>query len=168
MKVEIDIQKLFEIAGSKSEGLVEELYEFNRFLNKNYKLKVFLEDNKIKPSSRKVVFKDVAKGHSKLFKDLICLLIEVGLVRNVPEVAEKFTIVTSVNKNIEFAELKVPKPIEPELLDKIKNFFGGNIRLKVLVDPAVIGGFVLRFFDGKVYDASLQGRLSKLRAEIAG
>ncbi len=166
MKTEIDVQKLFEVAGEHSEELVEELIEFNRFLNANYKLKIFLENNNIKPAKRIEILKEVSKGRSKLFKDFIGLLTRNGIMRDVSMLTEKFAMRVSKNRDVDFAELYVSRAVDDTTMEHIRDHFGRRIRIRVTVDPKIIGGFTLKFFDGRVYDASIAGGLDKLRAEI--
>ena len=167
MKAEIDIQKLFDIAGGRSEDLAEELFSFNRFLNANHKLKTFFENNDIRPAARIGILKEITKGRSKLFKDLISLLIRNGLMGDIAVLTEKFATLVSREAGIDFAELYVPRDLDEAMIEEICAHFGGRIKVRVILDPATIGGFVLKFLDGRVYDASVAGGLQRLRTEMA-
>jgi F-type H+-transporting ATPase subunit delta len=62
-------------------------------------------------------------------------------------------------------------PLDQPDADRIKNDlsrkFGRDVRLELRVDPAIIGGLVLRVGD-RVVDASVQSRLRQLRHQLAG
>jgi F-type H+-transporting ATPase subunit delta len=62
-------------------------------------------------------------------------------------------------------------PLDQTDADRIKNDlsrkFGGDVRLELRVDPAIIGGLVLQIGD-RVVDASVQSRLRQLRHQLAG
>jgi ATP synthase F1 delta subunit len=162
----IDIQKLFEYAGEGALGLACELYDFEHFLNKNYTFKNFIENSNIEVLSRKKVFDKLFKKTSESFRELIFLLIERNMAREISAVSDKFAELVTKRSGIDFALLSTAFPLDLIAIQKITDAFGGNIRAKVVVDKNLLGGFVLKFRDGRVFDASLMSKLSKMKEEI--
>jgi F-type H+-transporting ATPase subunit delta len=52
------------------------------------------------------------------------------------------------------------------VLEKIASFSNKNITIQNIVDPAIIGGFILRMGD-KQYNASVSSRLQNLKREFS-
>ena len=53
-----------------------------------------------------------------------------------------------------------------EDIKKITKKLGENISFKVVVNPNILGGFVVRKIDGTIIDGSLLGRLEQLKRGI--
>ena len=72
-------------------------------------------------------------------------------------------------KGVEVAQVTsaVPltKELEKEILIRVKESVGKNITLNNVVDPSIIGGFVLRVGD-KLYDSSVAYRLKDLLSQF--
>ncbi len=56
--------------------------------------------------------------------------------------------------------------LEAKVLAKIASFSNKNITIQNIVDPAIIGGFILRIGD-KQYNASVANRLQTLKREFS-
>jgi len=71
---------------------------------------------------------------------------------------------------METAVVTTAVPMTPELeklvLAKVATFSSKTITLENKVDPAIIGGFVLRIGD-KQYNASVTNRLQQLKREFS-
>ena len=55
--------------------------------------------------------------------------------------------------------------LEAQVSERIKMFSDKKITIKNIVDPEIIGGFILRIGD-KQYNASLANRLQVLKREL--
>jgi F-type H+-transporting ATPase subunit delta len=68
------------------------------------------------------------------------------------------------------AELTVARPISEEekqtILQRLKSITGKDVQAQVSVDPSILGGVVVRIGD-QVIDASIAGRLDRLRQQLA-
>ena len=51
--------------------------------------------------------------------------------------------------------------LENRILKKVREISGKDITLKNIVDPSIVGGFILRVGD-KQFDSSISGQLNKL------
>ena len=56
--------------------------------------------------------------------------------------------------------------LEAQVLEKIATFSDKKITIENIVDPAIIGGFILRIGD-KEYNASVANRLQVLKRELS-
>ncbi|HRS53733.1 MAG TPA: ATP synthase F1 subunit delta [Bacteroidales bacterium] len=66
----------------------------------------------------------------------------------------KFRSAIDINENIKLQVIQV-----------LKNIFASDIELVTIVEPKLIGGFVLSI-DGKRYDASIRNKLNRLSKEF--
>ena len=75
-----------------------------------------------------------------------------------------------VSNGVEVAKVTTAFPITAELetkvLAKIAEFSKNKITIENIVDPSIIGGFILRVGDQQ-YNASVAGKLSELKREFA-
>ena len=68
------------------------------------------------------------------------------------------TAIELVQKNkVDVAELKVAFKPDASFLDKVKEAFGMSLMMKVVEDPMLIGGFLLRYHDGRTFDGTIKG-----------
>jgi F-type H+-transporting ATPase subunit delta len=75
-----------------------------------------------------------------------------------------------VYKNIQPAYVITATPLDEksrnEMLAIVKNSTGSMIELKEVVDPSIIGGFILRWGDRQI-DASVTRKLQSLRQDFS-
>ena len=84
-------------------------------------------------------------------------------------VAKEYIVIYDYLQGVEVAQVTsaVPltKELEKEILKRVKDSIGKEITLNNIIDPSVIGGFVLRVGD-KQYDSSVAYRLKDLLAKF--
>lgn len=163
---EIDLEKLFEIAGDKAQALEKELHEFYQLLYKNFDLRVFFEDQSFTKKSKKKLFIEIFPGTSSLLKELIFLLVDNDLEKEVMKVAGKFSKLVAQKEKITFVDVTSAFPLADADLKKINAFVGQKVRARIEIDPSLIAGIKILCSDGRFFDGSLKGRLSKLKGEI--
>ena len=56
---------------------------------------------------------------------------------------------------------------QAQISRRLKQFYGGDLRLEYLVDPAILGGILVRV-GNQVIDGTVKGRLAGLKTAIAG
>lgn len=102
-------------------------------------------------------------------KGLFQLLLENKRFEILPAIATQFESLYNEVNGIESAVVTTAVPLtadlETKVLAKIKEFSSKKVTLSNIVDPAIIGGFVLRMGD-KQYNASVANRLQQLKREF--
>jgi len=97
---------------------------------------------------------------------LINLLIENKRLPLLPEVAKQYTLLYDEHKGSQIAEVTTAIPLtddlEEKVLTKVKEITGKKVSLENIIDPTIIGGFILRVGD-KQFDASILGKMNSLR-----
>ncbi len=117
-----------------------------------------------------ILFKE--KFH-KTTMGFIDIVLRKGREMFLPEVIEEFVLQHKLMQKMSQAKLTVASDISQSQLDEIKsklltsNITMDKLELDVVVDPSIIGGFIVEIGD-KLYDASVKHKLGKLKKEFAG
>ena len=159
---------------AKERGLAKEINSdmllIGKTISENDDLLNMLKSPIIKSGVKKTILTEVfGKSINAISHGVINLLIENKRLQILPLVAIEYTVIYDFLKGVEVAQITsaVPlsKDLESRMLKKIKEISGKDISLKNIIDPSIIGGFVLRVGD-KQYDSSVSGRLDQLRSNF--
>lgn len=134
-------------------------------------LQLLLTSPVVKTDLKKTAIKAVfANSISKVSQSLIDLLIDNKRLSILEEVAKKYTILFDSLKGIEIAKVTSAIPLTDELnkqvLLKVKEITGKDATIENIVNPDIIGGFILRIGDVQ-YDASVANKLQVLKRQFA-
>jgi F-type H+-transporting ATPase subunit delta len=109
---------------------------------------------------------DALDAHGKAF---LALLSENGRLDFLPEIAEGFEALKSEDENVADAEVVSASELDDgqkaRLAAALRQRLRRDVRLHCTVDPALIGGAVVRSGD-LLIDGSLKGRLERLETEL--
>lgn len=88
----------------------------------------------------------------------------------IEDIAKSFVDLYKVYKNIQPAYVITAVPMNDqlrnEMQDIVKKETGSSIELQEIVDPAIIGGFILHWGDRQI-DASVTNKLNSLRKDFS-
>ena len=122
--------------------------------------------SEVKMNALSEVFANVQSETKMLFK----LLQENKRFEILEPIALQFNRLFDEMNGVEVAKVTTAFPITPELetkvLAKIAEISNKKITIENIVDPSIIGGFVLRIGD-KQYNASVANRLQELKREFS-
>lgn len=136
----------------------------------NNELKEFLSSPVItlemKMNALAQIFASVQPETKSLFK----LLQENKRFEILGDIAEKYNALYDEMEGVEVAKVTTAIPLTAELeakvLDKIATISNKKVTIENIVDPAIIGGFILRIGDNQ-YNASVANRLQELKREFS-
>ena len=121
-------------------------------------------------SMKESALKEIFGGSQNVTQGLFHLLLENKRFDILEQVALQYNMQYDVLNNIQEAVVTTAFPITPDLeakvLAKIKEFSDKKIVINNIVDPAIIGGFILRIGD-KQYNASVANQLQTLKRELS-
>ena len=84
-------------------------------------------------------------------------------------VAKQYAIIYDFDKHMQVAKVTtavaLTADLEKQILEKIVSLTGENANLENVVNPAILGGFILRVGDVQ-YDASISNYLNELKKEF--
>jgi len=163
---------LFEIA--RAEGTIDEvedeLFRFARSYESSDDLRNALSDEQIPASKRQSIVEDLLGGKvTPTTTQLISMVVGSGRARDLPAIVDKLVARASSAKNLELAEVRSAIPLTPDqetrLAAALANATGKEVNLKVIVDPAVLGGLVATVGD-TVIDGTVRTRIEQLKSRL--
>ena len=133
-------------------------------------LKDFLTSPIIKIEVKKSALSEIFSNVQNETNSLFHLLFENKRFEILEAIAIQYNKLFDESNGIEVAKVTTAFPITAELetkvLAKIAEFSNKKITIQNIVDPTIIGGFILRVGDQQ-YNASVASKLSELKREFA-
>lgn len=153
-----------------SESVLADMASITAALQESQELGRFLGAPDVKPEMKESALKEIFTGVGTITTTLFRLLLENKRFDILPAVAAQYKVQYEAANNMETATVTTAFPITPELeekvLAKVKEFSDKKITLRNIVDPSIIGGFILRVGD-KQFNASVAKRLHTLKRELS-
>lgn len=139
-------------------------------ISENSELEVMLRSPIVKSSDKMNVLNALFDGKvNNITLGLFHLLKDNKRIAMLAFIAKKYAIVFDHLKHTQVAKVTtavaLTKEVEQQVLDKIVALTGEKANLENVINPAIIGGFILRVGDVQ-YDASISNYLNELRKEF--
>lgn len=124
----------------------------------------------VKPDQKKAVLTALLKDKlSEVTFMFIILLVSKGREGAVASIIEEAKSQLRAMNNIQAATVKTASPLDDDsrakILAQVAKLHNGEVELKEIVDPEILGGFVLRL-DDKEIDASIKRQLNTLGRKL--
>ena len=133
-------------------------------------LRELLRNPQLDPRARAAALKDLLAGGEELLRNFLLVLVDKGRTGQLEEISREFERLVAEHEGIVHAELTTAVELSDDdardLLGQIEKASGRKIEATRKVDPALIGGIVLQVGSLRL-DASVRGRLERLRRELA-
>lgn len=139
-------------------------------IEKSDELKNFLESPIVSGQKKFNAITEIFASSQKETTGLFKLLLANKRFEILPAIALEYKARFDELKGQETAIVTTAIPLSDDLrakvLAKIATFSSNNVTIKNIVDPTIIGGFILRMGD-KQYNASVSNRLQQLKREFS-
>ena len=165
-------RSLFEVAkdNDKLDTLKEQLDQFADELDSNRDLQVFFFSPYFSSQEKKEAVGKVLEGADEHFVRFLELLAERHRLPAIYRIRREFDqLWAEENKQLPVtitSAVELEKETVDDLGKRIEEQTGQTIDLTANVDPDLIGGLRMQV-GNMVYDATIRGRLDKLRREVA-
>jgi F-type H+-transporting ATPase subunit delta len=121
---------------------------------------------------RRQAVERLLRGHvSRQALNLALLLAARGRFAILPAIAAEYDALVRQSRGIIRATVTTPVPLsEPDqaaVKARVEELAGEKVELVTQLDPSLLGGLTVRIGD-RLIDASVRGRLERLRARLAG
>jgi len=162
---------LFELATNQLDVVEADMLLLTNTFKENKNLAQILKDPTVSASKKLNIIKAVFENKvSETSLNLIDLLGRKERLSLLPSIATAFDTLYKNKKQIKVANVISAVPLDENLerliFNKVKELTGSNeIKLKNIVNPDIIGGFVLNVDDIR-YDASISGKLAKIKSKL--
>ena len=160
------------LAQGAADPAAKQLHEIGAAYAQSAELRTFLASPAVSVEAKHAVIEKIAARvrASKIIRNLLFVLADHGRTQLIPEVIAAFQEVIRQRQGV--AEAQVSSATElsaaqkKEMAATLARLTGKKIEAKYGLDPALLGGAVVRIGD-TIYDGSLRGRLSEMRARLA-
>ncbi|MFZ5943921.1 MAG: F0F1 ATP synthase subunit delta [Bacillota bacterium] len=166
-------QALLQIAQEKNavDLYEKELNDVLASINADDHLKHIWFSERILIDDKKQVFKELyANNLSEIISNFLYVLIDKNREEFLPDIFREFKKLADISRNIIDAEVRSAAALTDkdfnELQAKLSSMTGKNVRMKVEIDPGLIGGLIVKIGD-KVIDGSVIKRLSIMKKNLS-
>ena len=170
-RIELDLKKLYELCGKESLLLAEELEDFIELLEDNFEIKMFFEDPSFPAEQKKALVNQIFSKSTDSFRAFMDVIINYEQITHLQKILYEFRKVLHKAEGVEFVELISANKLSDEVLQeiscKIREVSASRktkqVIIKNTINHRLLGGFLINFHQGKILDASLAGRLAKIK-----
>lgn len=157
-----------------SSGAGQEVYNdmvlISSTIKDNKELSDFIENPTLSVAVKESALTEVFDQTNGLTKGLFHLLFENKRFEILEGIASQYTIQFDEMNGFEVATvttaIEMDSDLEAKVSEKIREFSNKKITIQNIVDPSIIGGFIIRIGD-KQYNASIANRLQVLKREFS-
>lgn len=164
---------LFTVAQAEGtqEKVEDELFRFARAMEREIKLRDALIDPQLPPEQRqKIVAELLGDRVTPLTINIIGFIIAQGRARELPQIIDALIELAAEERKKAVAEVRSAVPLGEQervrLREAIARATGKQVEVKVLVDPSVVGGLLVRVGD-VVFDGTVRRRLQLAREHLS-
>ena len=159
---------------AKETGIESEVNADMQFINEtiseNDDLQTMLKSPVIKAADKKKVLNAIFIDKvNTVSLGLFNLLEENKRMVMLQPIASQYTIIFDYLKNMNVAKVTtavaLTKDMEEKVLNKVVELTGNKTSIENIIDPSILGGFILRVGDLQ-YDASISNNFNELRREF--
>lgn len=153
-------------ASGRADALGEELYEFVRVVGESPELADFLSTPLVEDEMRAATLEKTLRGRaSDLFVDALQVIRRKGRLGKLPAIAEAYRLELRDRRGLVDAQVVSAVPLSAQLrtqlTESLRRFSGREPHLVERVDPALLGGTVVKIAGQKI-DTSVATHLREL------
>ena len=171
-RVDAYAQALLEIAQAEErlDEVSDELFSFARVVEGNDDLRMALANPGL-PADRRAAIVDELLEHRSLHltRAMASMIVGAGRGHDLPAIATRFVELAARTREHELAEVRSAVPLDDAQVERLAHVLsratGKQIEVKVVVDPAVMGGLVATVGD-TVIDGTVRHRLEQLKETL--
>jgi F-type H+-transporting ATPase subunit delta len=162
-------------AAAKEQGrfqpVRDDLHAFAEAAREVPELRALLQNPEIDSGVKGEALASVLADADELVRNFVLLVVEKGRADELDEMVAELDALVAAEEGI--LDVKLTTAVElsddeaTEILGQIEQVSGRRMRASRKVEPALIGGFVLQAGSYRA-DASVRGRLERLRRELKG
>lgn len=165
-------QGILEVA--RAEGALErvedDLFRFARTVEGDAALRDRLVDPGLDVGPKLAVLDELLGGHPQS-ASAVMWIVQSGRVRQLTQIADVLVAMAAAARAAVVAEVRVAVPLDDakkrQLAQALAASSGQQVELKVVVDPDVVGGIMVKMGD-TVIDGTVARRLAELRGRLTG
>ena len=163
---------LFEAAedSGRVEAVQRDLGEFADAVEASPELSAFLANPQVDPAAKVGVLGELSEGSDELVHNFLRLIASKGRAGQIPGIRDEFQALVDRAQGRVAVELTTAFELSDDeaatIVAQIEQSSGRKVEATRKVDPELVGGMILQAGSLRV-DASVRGRLERLRHELA-
>jgi len=163
---------ILDLANSKgvAEVVNNDMKSIAQAIGSNEELSTFIQNPTTKVELKESALLEVFADVNGVTKGLFHLLFENKRFEILEAIALEYNTLFDQSNGVEIAKVTTAIPMDADLeakvLAKIATLSDKKITIENIVDPSIIGGFILRIGDNQ-YNASVSNRLQVLKRELS-
>jgi len=157
----------------KAEAGLRQLQEFAALLTEQPDSRRFLENPAMAGDRRKRILKEIAGalGFERRVANFISILADRNRLPILEEIVKEYQRLMDKRLGIVRARVTSARSLDPaqqqELVRKLEQITGKQVRMEVATDPSLIGGVVAQV-GTTIYDGSVRRQLQAFKARLVG
>jgi len=166
------VNALLEVAAAEGvlEAVAGEMFQLAAAFETSEQLRATLTDQSVPMVQRQSVVESLLSGKAtNVTVQLVSMIVGTGRARDLPEIAREVAERASRAGGSDFAEVRSAVALSDDqrgrLASALSAKLGRKVDVKVVVDPAVVGGIVATVGD-EIIDGSVRGNLDQLKARL--
>jgi ATP synthase F1 delta subunit len=163
---------LFEAAddSGRVDAVQRDLGEFADAVEASPELSAFLANPQVDPAAKVGVLGELSEGSDELVHNFLRLIASKGRAGQIPGIRDEFQALVDRAQGRVAVELTTAFELSDDeaaaIVAQIEHSSGRKVEATRKVDPELVGGMILQAGSLRV-DASVRGRLERLRHELA-
>ncbi len=163
---------ILETASSKNvaKEVSADMFLIASTIKSNSELSTFIQNPTIKVEIKESALLEVFANTNQVTKSMFHLLYENKRFEILAEITSEYNKLFDILNGVEVAKvttaIAMDEDLETKVKAKIATFSDKKVSIENIVDPSIIGGFILRIGD-KQYNASVANRLQVLKRELS-
>lgn len=163
---------LFQVA--EAEGAIDrvsdELFRFAKAVEQNYDLRTALTDIAVPADRKRAMIADLLGDRtSPHTRNIIDFVVSQGRAREFSQIVESLSQLAAEQRDRVIGEVRSAVPLDDAQRERLQRALseatGKSVEVKVIVDPAVIGGLYAKVGD-QIIDGTVRGRLKQFQERL--
>ena len=162
---------LMDVLYPEAEAGLHQLQNFASLFADQPDARGFLENPAMAGDRRNRLLKEIsdALGFDRPVANFVNILSDRGRLPLLEEIIDEYQTLLDQRMGIARARVTAAHPLDAvqqrELIDRLEQITGKQVRMEVAIDPSLIGGLIIRVGD-QVLDNSLRARLSAIQRSM--
>lgn len=154
-----------------AEPVKKQLEDFGAAYAESAELRSVLSSPAVERTEKHGVIEKLAArmGASRIVRNFLFIVVDNQRTHLLPEILQTFETVIQQRQGVAEAEVtsaaELTAPQKTQLQQTLERLTGKKIQAKYSLDPALLGGAVVRIGD-TIYDGSVRNRLNQMRARL--
>jgi F-type H+-transporting ATPase subunit delta len=155
-----------------AEPVKKQLEDFGAAYAESSELRSVLSSPAVERTAKHNVIEKLATrlGASRIVRNFLLIVVDNQRTHLLPEIVKTFEAVIRQRQGVAEAEVisaaELTAPQKTQLQQTLEGLTGRKIQAKYSLDPALLGGAVVRIGD-TIYDGSVRNRLNQMRTRLA-